>query len=185
MTGVALALLLVAWSLQPLLALRLDERMSGGNGALAMRGTLGPAIGLLGAGTKSDADALAAAGDAMPLAWWANWRLPAGARLGCEGEADLFWCVTTPSWGTTWDGGPLARALRAHPDDPRAAVAAMRAEGITHLAIGESMLARWRTAGWLDPALAPDRVHAVAAQLDPVAGLASGGTVYALPTGAR
>ncbi len=185
MTGVALALLLVAWSLQPLLALRLDERMSGGNGALAMRGTLGPAIGLLGAGTKSDADALAAAGDAMPLAWWANWRLPAGARLGCEGEADLFWCVTPPSWGTTWDGGPLARALRAHPDDPRAAVAAMRAEGITHLAIGESMLARWRTAGWLDPALAPDRVRAVAAQLDPVAGLASGGTVYALPTGAR
>ena len=95
-----------------------------------------------------------------------------------------FWCAATPAWGTTWDGGPLARALRAHPDDPSAAIDAMRAEGITHLAIGESMLARWKAAGWLDPALAPAGVRAVAARLTPVAAIASGGTVYALPPAA-
>jgi hypothetical protein len=84
-------------------------------------------------------------------------------------------------WGTVWDGGPLARALRAHPDDPGAAIAAMRAEGLTHLAIGEAMLARWKAAGWLDPALDAARVRAVAGMLRPVATLTSGGTVYELP----
>ena len=180
-TALALGALLLAWSLQPLLVLRRDARMSGPEGVLALRRSLGPAVRLLGPGTKADADALAAAGDPMPLAWWANWRLPPAGRLGCEGEADVFWCGTTPIWGTVWDGGPLARALRVHPDDPGAAIAAMRAEGITHLAIGEAMLARWKAAGWLDPALAPDDVRAVAARLTPVAALASGGTVYELP----
>jgi hypothetical protein len=180
-TGAALGAWLVAWSLQPLLVLRADPRMSGPDGALAMRATLGPAITLLGPGTKADADAVASTGDPVPLAWFANWRLPAGACLGCEGEADVFWCDTTPRWGTTWDGGPLARALRAHPGDPGAAVDAMRAEGITHLAVGEAMLARWKAAGWLDPALDPAAVRAVAARLKPVAALVSGGTVYELP----
>ena len=179
--GGALSAALLAWGFQPWIVSRTDPRMSGPEGAWALQAALGPATGQLGPGTKPDADALAAAGDPMPLAWFANWRLPAGARLGTEGEADVFWCATTPAWGTVWDGGPLARALRAHPDDPRAAIAAMRAEGITHLAIGESMLARWKAAGWLDPALEGARVRAVAGLLRPVATLTSGGAVYELP----
>ena len=118
----------------------------------------------------------------MPLAWWSNWRMPAGATLGCEGEADLFWCRTTPVWGTVWDGGPLARVLRMHGSDAAAAARALRdTEHLTHLAIGESMLARWKACGWLDPALAPERVRAVAALLRPVAHTASGGVVYEVP----
>jgi hypothetical protein len=135
----------------------------------------------IGPGTAADAKALEAEGAEVPLAWFANWCLPAGARLGCEGEADVFWMLDAPAWGTAWDGGPLARALRAHPDDTAAAVEALRAGGLTHLAIGEATLARWKRAGWLDPALRPEAVRAVAARLRPVARTTSGGTVYALP----
>lgn len=176
------AALLVAWSLQPLVVLRKDPRMNDPDGPVANRAALGGSIADLGPGTKADADACAADGAPLPLAWFANWRLPPGGVLGCEGEADVFWCRATPAWGTVWDGGPLARALRAHPGDTQAAIAAMRAEGITHLAVGEAMLARWKAAGWLDPALAPAAVRAVTGACTPVARLASGGVVYALPS---
>jgi hypothetical protein len=184
-TAGVLTAFLLAWSAQPWIVARMDPRMSGPNGAWALCDTLGSGVALLGPGTQADADALAATGDPMPLAWIANWRLPPGAVLGCEGEADVFWCRSTPAWGTVWDGGPLARALRAHPDDPDAAVSALRAEGLTHLAIGEAMLSRWKDAGWLDPALEPARVRAVAARLRPLAPLASGGTLYAIPSAAQ
>lgn len=120
----------------------------------------------------------------MPLAWIANWRLPPGAVLGCEGEADVFWIRRTPAWGTVWDGGPLARALRAHPARPADAISALRSEGITHLAVGWAMLARWAEAGWLDPALAPGAVRAVTERLAPMARTTSGGVVYALDAAA-
>ncbi len=173
--------LLVAWSLQPAWVLALDPRMNNPRGVVANLPAIGAAAMTIGPGTAADAGALEAEGADLPLAWLANWRLPAGARLGCEGEADVFWMVDAPAWGTAWDGGPLARALRAHPDDPAAAVEALRAGGLTHLAIGEATLARWRRAGWLDPALRPESVRAVAARLRPVARTTSGGTVYALP----
>lgn len=176
-----LLLALLAWSLQPAAVLRMDPRMRDPQGAVANLVDLGGAIRDLGPGTRAEATAALAEGSAMPLPWIANWILPADAVLGCEGIADVFWCRRTPVWGTVWDGGPLARALRAHPDDAAAAVDAMRREGLTHLAIGEAMLARWKAAGWLDPALQPDRVRAVAASLRPIAALASGGTVYELP----
>jgi hypothetical protein len=155
--------------------------MNDPRGVVANLPRLGASVASLGPGTRADADALAAEGAEIPLAWFANWRLPPGARLGCEGEADVFWCVEAPDWGTTWDGGPLARALRAHPDDPAAAVAALRASGLTHLAIGEATLARWMRAGWLDPALRPEAVRAVASRLREVARTSSGGAVYELP----
>ena len=181
----ALSAALVAWSLQPFAVLRMDPRMSGPGSLGTAAWSLGGALPDLGPGTAADASAAAADGAPLPLAWIANWQLPPGAVLGCEGEADVFWCRTTPAWGTVWDGGPLARALRAHPGDPDAAVAALRAEGLTHLAIGESMLSRWKDAGWLDPALEPARVRAVAARLRPLAPLASGGTVYEVPPAAQ
>lgn len=180
----AVAGLLIAWSCQPILVLRMDPRMTNPEGPVANLAALGPAVRDLGPGTKADADAMAAEGAPMPLAWIANWRLPPGAVLGCEGEADVFWIRRTPAWGTVWDGGPLARALRAHPARPAEAIGALRSEGITHLAVGWPMLARWAEAGWLDPALAPDAVRAVTERLVPVARTASGGMVYALDAAA-
>ena len=179
--GGAVVALLVAWSLQPAWVLALDPRMNDPRGVVANLPSIGAAAMSIGPGTAASAKALEAEGAEVPLAWFANWCLPASARLGCEGEADVFWMVDAPAWGTAWDGGPLARALRAHPDDPAAAVEALRAGGLTHLAIGEATLARWKRAGWLDPALRPEAVRAVAARLRPVARTTSGGTVYALP----
>jgi hypothetical protein len=177
----AVAVALLGWSLQPAWVLSLDPRMNDPRGVPMNLPALGGAIGHVGPGTAADAQAMAAEGAALPLAWFANWMLPTGSRLGCEGEADVFWCVDAPAWGTTWDGGPLARALRAHPDDPDAAVAALRAEGLTHLAVGEASLARWARAGWLDPALTPERIRAVTSRLRPVARTTSGGTAYEIP----
>jgi hypothetical protein len=186
------ALLLTAWSLQPSLLMRIDTRTASAvelcasgravatddDGQVAVREIAND----LGPGTAAFAQESATLGDAMPLAWIANWQLPPGAVLGCEGDADVFWCHTAPVTATVWDGGPLARVLRAHPDDPAAAVRALSIdEHLTHLAIGESMLARWKTAGWIDPILTPDRVRAVAALLNPVAHTVSGGVVYKVP----
>ena len=181
LAGTAAAAVLAAWSLQPAWVLSLDPRMNDPRGVVANLPALGAAVTLVGPGTAVEARALEAEGADMPLAWFANWMLPKGGRLGCEGEADVFWCVDAPDWGTAWDGGPLTRALREHPGDPDGAVAALRARGLTHLAIGEAMLARWKRAGWLDPALAPEAVRAVAARLRPVCRTTSGGTVYELP----
>jgi hypothetical protein len=178
----ATAGLLLAWSLQPFAALEGDPRTSAN---AAMWSAAGDDRAIIGPGSRAAAEGLVAVGDPLPLAWIANWTLPADARLGCEGEADVYWFARTPDYGDVWDGGPLAAALRAHGDDADAAVRALRARGLTHLAIGEAMLARWKSAGWLDPALTPERVRAVAARLRPVARLASGGVLYALPAEGR
>ena len=185
-------LLLTAWSLQPSLLMRIDPRTASAVELCASGRTVATDVdgqGMvreiandLGPGTAAFAQESATLGDAMPLAWIANWQLPPGAVLGSEGDADVFWCRSTPITGTVWDGGPLARVLRAHPDDPTAAVRALSIEEhLTHLAIGESMLARWKTAGWIDPILTPDRVRAVASLLNPVARTVSGGVVYKVP----
>ncbi|MFM9170167.1 MAG: hypothetical protein ACKOTD_08610, partial [Phycisphaerales bacterium] len=180
-TGAAAAMLLAGWSLQPAWVLATDPRMNDPRGVVANLPALGDAIASLGPGTAADAAALADQGAPLPLAWFANWRLPTGAVLACEGEADVFWCINAPRWGTVWNGGPLAHALRAQPDDPGAAVAALRMTGITHLAVGEATLSRWERAGWLDPVLTPERIRAVTSRLKPVARTTSGGTIYEIP----
>jgi hypothetical protein len=179
LAAVAACGVLLAWALQPMAAMREDPRMPANIDAWVAAGA---ERAIIGPGSRAAADGAMAIGDPVPLAWAANWLLPAGARLGCEGEADVFWITATPDYGDVWDGGPLAAALRAHGDDADAAVRALRARGLTHLAIGEAMLSRWKASGWLDPVLTPDRVRAVAARLRPIARLASGGTLYELPT---
>jgi len=183
--AVASAIALLAWSLQPAWVLRLDTRMSDPRGVVANLPSLGAAVASIGPGTAADARAMAADGAELPVAWVANWLLPPEARLGCEGEADVFWCRVAPDWGTVWDGGPLARALREHPTDADAAVAMLRSRGLTHLAIGEATLSRWKRAGWLDPSLAPEAVRAVAGRLEPIARTTSGGIVYRIPAPPR
>jgi 4-amino-4-deoxy-L-arabinose transferase-like glycosyltransferase len=179
LTTAVIAVALFAHAMLPLAVARMDARTQG---ALALCASLGSEAARIGPGSPAAAEESASLGEAMPLPWIANWRLPAGAVLGCEGEADVFWMNSVPVTGTVWDGGPLARALRRFPADPVAAARSLRTdEGLTHLAIGESMLSRWKDAGWLDPALAPERVRAVAALLRPVARTASGGTVYEVP----
>jgi hypothetical protein len=179
--GAAAAAMLCAWSLQPAWVLSADPRMNDPRGVVANLPAIGDAIASLGPGTAADAKALADQGAPLPLAWFANWRLPPGAVLACEGEADVFWCIDAPRWATVWNGGPLAQALGAHPDDPDAAVTALRDASITHLAVGEATLARWERAGWLDPVLTPERVRAFTSRLKPVARTTSGGTIYEIP----
>lgn len=172
------AALLVAWCAQPVAMLWMDERTAAN---LEQWARLGRDADAMGQGTAALAEGVIALGDPVPLAWAANYLLPPNAVLACEGEADVFWCRQTPRYGTVWDGGPLAAALRAHDNNIGGAVRALRDQGVTHLAIGEATLSRWRASGWLDPAVTPERVRSVGARLHPVATLISGGTLYRLP----
>ncbi|MFO0963439.1 MAG: hypothetical protein U0625_11125 [Phycisphaerales bacterium] len=175
---VAMAVALVLWTMAPAALLFLDART---NRNLQVWAQTDGATQVVAAGTRAAAQEAMDHRDPVPLAWAANHLLPADAVLGCEGEADLFWCVRTPQYGTVWDGGPLAQALRDQGNDIDGAIRALRERGITHLAIGGPMLDRWRAAGWIDPILTRDRVRAVEARLRPIAKLASGGTLYRLP----
>ncbi|MBL9141800.1 MAG: hypothetical protein JNK53_08035 [Phycisphaerae bacterium] len=120
---------------------------------------------------------------AIPLAWALNHTLPREARVATEGEAAVFWCARTPSYGTVWDGGVLARAMRAHGDDPVAVIQWLVDQGYTHLAVNGNMLDVWARAAWLDPAVTAGRVQSVTArlrQVRPFLGM-GGGTIFELP----
>jgi hypothetical protein len=75
---------------------------------------------------------------------------------------------------TVWTRGPLETAFAtaqnmidatSAPDAAAIAAAALdilRADGFTHVLIAPTMLEIWRSSGWLDPVLDPDRIAALA-----------------------
>ena len=110
--------------------------------------------------------------------------LPDDARVLLVGIADPFHLgvgrdgdPTRLGHTTVWTRGPLERAFAAAvprspndaevgPDPDRIATAALdalRAEGFTHVLVAPTMLEIWRTSGWLDPELTPERIAALTA----------------------
>jgi hypothetical protein len=91
-----------------------------------------------------------------PPALWINHLLDDGARVLAVGDAAPFY-YRRPlvTYHTTWDRGPLARAVAADPD-PSTWIEALRAEGYTHLLVDPTMLVVWQRSGWLAPGLDPD-----------------------------
>ncbi len=103
--------------------------------------------------------------------------LPESARILLVGVADPFHLSVfrddgTPRlhYTTVWTRGPLERALDTGEADAAAdvgmiaavALDELRADGITHILVAPTMLEIWRASGWLDPALRPDRIAALA-----------------------
>jgi hypothetical protein len=112
--------------------------------------------------------------------------LPDDARVLLVGIADPFHLgvgrdgdPTRLGHTTVWTRGPLERAFAAAsavsssqdvagveraPDRiAAAALDALRAEGFTHVLVAPTMLEIWRTSGWLDPELTPERIAALTA----------------------
>ncbi len=89
-----------------------------------------------------------------------NYGLPDGSRVLLVGEAaPLYYDGDRIAYQTTWDRGPLSRAMAAG-RDPRLWFDRLRAEGFTHLLVNATMLRIWERAGWSDPALAAGTVVA-------------------------
>jgi hypothetical protein len=89
-----------------------------------------------------------------------NHLLPDGGRVLLVGEAaPLYFDLDRIAYQTTWDRGPLSQALRAHTGDPDAWLAALRAEGFTHVLVHFDMLRRWEASGWNDPWLDADALE--------------------------
>lgn len=90
-----------------------------------------------------------------------------GGGLLLVGDGASLYYVIDPKYATTWDRGLLVSSLVAHPDDPAAQAAALRAGGVRWLVIDEMELSRLRASGWLDPTLTPQAIGRLAAQGTP------------------
>lgn len=86
-------------------------------------------------------------------------------QLGSAGRAHvLFVGEATPLYyegnfvyHTTWDRGPLARALDGG-ETFRDAIEAVRDQGFTHVLVNAAMLDRWNQSGWSARSIEPDRL---------------------------
>ncbi len=81
-----------------------------------------------------------------------------GSRTLLIGEARPLYYRGDVSYQTTWDRGPLSRAMRAEPEAPQRWLRALREAGYSHLLINTEMLERWAAAGWNDPLITAPRV---------------------------
>ncbi|MHC4965247.1 MAG: hypothetical protein ACYTGE_10075 [Planctomycetota bacterium] len=99
-----------------------------------------------------------------------NHLLPAQARVLSVGDAAPLYYRRAITYQTTWDRGPLSRAMDHRPDDPAGWMDELRAEGFTHLLVQPTMLRIWAESEWNDPRITAESVvgaaqrHAVLAQ---------------------
>lgn len=93
-------------------------------------------------------------------------RDPSGLRSGrlyLLGDSTPFYLQVPVLYHTTWDASPIGDAMRQHPADPAAWTRSLRADGVTHVLINFSELARLGRSGpagstWYDPTVTPDAV---------------------------
>ena len=90
-----------------------------------------------------------------------NYGLPPGSRVLMVGEAAPLY-YRAGVYQTTWDRGPLSRAMDEHGEDPAAWLSELRAGGFTHLLVDPTMLRIWEAAGWNDPRITAESVLAAA-----------------------
>jgi len=94
-----------------------------------------------------------------PPATFINHVLDEGSRVLLVGESAPFELdLNRITYQTTWDRGPLSRAMAEHADDPSQWTLALQHEGFTHVLVHPAMLERWERSGWNDPNLTAARV---------------------------
>ncbi|MHC4422293.1 MAG: hypothetical protein ACYS1E_17070, partial [Planctomycetota bacterium] len=87
-----------------------------------------------------------------------NHLLPAQARVLSVGDAAPLYYRRAITYQTTWDRGPLSRAMDHRPDDPAGWMDELRAEGFTHLLVQPTMLRIWAESEWNDPRITAESV---------------------------
>jgi hypothetical protein len=106
-----------------------------------------------------------------------NHVLPTQATVLSVGDAAPLYYRGAIVYQTTWDRGPLSRAMDNHPDDPAGWIEGLRAEGFTHLLVQPTMLRVWAESAWNDPRVTAESVLGAADR--------HAETVQEFPDGAR
>ncbi|GIW74164.1 MAG: hypothetical protein KatS3mg103_0686 [Phycisphaerales bacterium] len=91
-----------------------------------------------------------------------NVLLPDAGQVLLVGDAAPLYLLRPVRYATTWDRSILAEVLAAHPGQPDAQARALRALGVRWLLVDRAELQRLDDSGWLDPALTPGAVEALA-----------------------
>jgi len=87
-----------------------------------------------------------------------NHVLPPGSHVLLVGEAaPLYYRTDRVTYQTTWDRGPLSRAMDRS-DNPADWFDHLEQQGFTHVLINAGMLQRWKESGWADPRLDPSAI---------------------------
>ncbi|MBX3373512.1 MAG: hypothetical protein KF817_06735 [Phycisphaeraceae bacterium] len=175
---------LALWCLLPPILLRGES--ADGREPLALIGHIDLLTGdaFRDAARSGDLDPRAIAALGPPL--WINHLLGAEARiLGVGFATPLYIRHAGLVYATVWDDGPMPAFVRDH-QDRDALIGALRAAGVTHLLVDETMLRVWRRSGWLDPALTDGTIAAVVGALSPpMQRHPSGLSLYALSPAPR
>ena len=87
-----------------------------------------------------------------------NHLLPRESKVLLVGDATPFYYDRPVTYQTTWDRGPMSRAMHAAPNDKTAWTARLRQGGFTHVLVNPTMLEVWSRAGWGDEALTAEKV---------------------------
>jgi hypothetical protein len=107
-------------------------------------------------------------------------------RLYLLGDSTPFYWPGRVVYHTTWDASPIAEAVRTHPDDADAWIAALRAQGIGYILLNAAELARLEDSGWLAPELAAQHVGSLIGPCELVKSWPSvGQALYRLPDAAK
>ncbi len=107
------------------------------------------------AGTEDEVRAIV---EQLGVEAYVNVCLPVASGVLLVGDATPLYYTRPVRYATTWDESPLARAMRAAPDDDAAWERAMERAGIEHIVVSFSELSRLGASGYLDPVLTPERV---------------------------
>jgi hypothetical protein len=140
----------LVWSCLPVLLFRREH-----NGAPAF--AIDTATLLAGDGLDNE-QARQAARDGL-VAVFVNHLLPADAKVLLIGDATPLYYRADVRYQTTWDRGPLSKAMREIPDEPQAWAEALCRDGYTHVLVDPAMLSRWERSKWNDPLLTAARVE--------------------------
>ena len=121
--------------------------------------------------------------EATSPAIWINHLLGPDVKVLCVGEATPFYYRGERIiYQTTWDRGPMSRAMRQSPDDPAAWIDDLVREGFTHLLVNSTMLRIWQREHWNDPLITDERISDAAEQFASIERrFPHGVTLYRLP----
>ncbi len=121
-------------------------------------GALSGSIGRATFDAMIDADRRAFLSEAGPTVY-CNFTAGPHDVLYLLGDATPLYHTGSVIYNTTYDAGPLPRAIAANPDAPARWIDALLARGITRVLVNDAEIDRLTRSGWIDPALTREAIE--------------------------